>query len=232
MNPATYTNGVREGLVAAVLVTSLMIAAVAFTEPTAGRAQVTDEFIVQQTITGEISFLVNAADVTMVGDINGLTGGAATGSTFAVVRTNDPDGYNLTLAFPFATTSGMQGDTTSSVINNYTPATPGTADYTWVDNSTGGAAEFGYTVAASSSADIAATFLNSGSTCGSGSFEADRCWLNASVTPQTIINRTSGAAPDGATTTIIFRVNVPNNPSPALDADVYTATATLTATNN
>ena len=221
-------------VVASVVALMLTISTFVALEPVVSRAQasVEDTFIVEQTIDEEISFLVNAADVSMVGTITGLTGGSATGSTYAVVRTNDPDGYNMTIEFPFATTSGMQGNDTSSVINNYTPATPGTADYDWIDNSAGGAAEFGYTIHASSSADIDPAFLNTGTSCGGASFEEYQCWLNASITPQTIINRTSGAASTGATTTIVFRVHAPDSPSPALEADTYTATATLTATNN
>ena len=233
LNQTHYTN-VIYSVVASVVALTLFIAGFMSLEPLVSRAQSSaeDTFIVQQTITGEISFLVNAADVTMVGSINGLTGGSATGSTFAVVQTNDPDGYNMTIEFPFATTSGMQADNTSSVINNYTPATPGTPDYTWQDNASGGSSEFGYTVHASTTGDIDPSFLSSGGVCGSGSFETNRCWFNPTTAPETIINRTSGAAASGATTTIVFRVHVPNSPSPALDSDTYTATATLTATNN
>ena len=125
----------------------------------------------------------------------------------------------------------MQANSTSSVINNYTPAVAGTADYNFVANGAGGASEFAYTVNSSSSLDAAARFLSSGSACGSGSEEADRCWYNPSSTAETIINR-SNAAPSGATSTIKFLVSVPSTPNPALEADTYTATGTLTATNN
>jgi hypothetical protein len=45
-----------------------------------------------------------------------------------------------------------------------------------------------------------------------------------------IINRSTPAG-EGATTSMTFRVQVPSSPSPALDEDFYTATATLTAVN-
>ena len=221
-------------LLIAVLVTGLGIAVYTVFEPAITHSQVNDTFIVTQTITDEISFLVNAADVTMDGSINGITGGFATGTTYAVVQTNDSDGYNMTIRFPYATTSGMQGDTTASVINNYTPAAAGVPDYEWVDNGAGGASEFGYTVNASTTADLDTTFRNNGTACNNaaGGDVAYKCWLNGSTTAETIVNRTSGSAATGATTTIRFKVAVPSNPTPNLDADTYTATATLTATNN
>lgn len=228
-----HQSAVRAFLIA---ITFLVIGSLLYImyEPLVSRSQVSDTFEISQTITGEISFLVAAADVTMDGALNGITGGYATGTTNVVVSTNDSDGYNMTIKFPYATTTGMDGDTTATYINNYTPASAGVADYNWVTNSTGGAAEFGYTVSASTSADVAPAFQDDGiSSCGAGGNETtDKCWLNASTTAQTIINRTSGSAADGATTTIKFKVAVPSNPSPALDADTYTATATLTATNN
>lgn len=201
-------------------------------EPTVGRAVTSNphDFLVQQTITDEISFLVEAADVTMVGSIQGLTGGYATGTTYAVVQTNDPDGYSMTLSF--STTTAMQGEATTGVINNYTPATPSTADFNWIDNSTGGAAEFGYSVSASTTSDIDPTFQDNGASCGAGGADNIlKCWLNPSTTAETIINRATAAA-TGATTTLRFKVAVPSAPSPSLPADLYTATGTLTATNN
>ena len=171
----------------------------------------------------------------MVGSINGLTGGFATGTTFTVVQTNDPDGYNMTIRFPFSTTTGMDGDATASFINNYSTASSagGVADYGFDVPTTGNAAEFGYTVNASTTADLDPTFRNNGTVCGNtgGGDVSYQCWINGSTTAETIINTTS-AAPYGATTTLRFKVAVPNNPSPSLSADTYTATATLTATNN
>ena len=226
---------VQTGL-SAFISTILIVAIALIFSPLTVRSQASDtgQFTVTQTITGEISLTIGTAAVSMSGSINGLTGGYATGTTYAVVQTNDPDGYNMTLVFPYATTSGMQGDNTASVINNYSPVGVGVPDYNWVSNGGGGASEFGYTVFASTTADLDLTFRNNGSACAnnSGGDVQGKCWLNATVTPETIVNRTSGAAATGATTTIRFKVEVPSNPSPALEADTYTATGTLTATNN
>lgn len=225
---------IRDSFLSSLIIVSLLVASFVILEPVVSRGQASDNFVIQQTVGGEISFLTNAADVTMVGTVLGLTGGVATGSTYTRVRTNDENGYNMTIRFPYATTTGMDGASTTSYINNYTPATPGTPDFSWVNNSSGGASEFGYTVKGSTTADVATRFRNNGSVCNnaSGGDVATKCWMNPSTTAITVVNRTSGAAPQGATTTFLFKVYAPNNPSPALEADVYYATATLTATNN
>ncbi len=57
-----------------------------------------------------------------------------------------------------------------------------------------------------------------------------KCWLNSTTTPLTIIS-TSGAS-NSSTSTVSFRVYIPANPSPAVVADTYVATTTLTLTDN
>jgi hypothetical protein len=188
-------------------------------------------FNITQTITGAISFTVEMPDVTMVGSINGLTGGHATGTGSAVVKTNAAGGYHMTISFTNPT--AMQGNSAGGVIDNYTPTTPGTPDYNWQDNSAGGAAQFGYTVTASSSSDVASDFQDNNTDCNAGSnVTKNKCWMNASTSEFTIINRTSGPAANGATTTLKFKVSIPDSPSPSIPADTYVATATLTATTN
>jgi len=233
-NFRTFIN-LRDSFLSSLIIVSLLAATFVVLEPVVSRSQATDTFTIEQTITGEISFLTSAVDVTMVGSIAGLTGGTATGSAFVKVRTNDDDGFNMTIRFPFATTTGMDGENTATYINNYTPTTPGLPDFNWVNNSTGGASEFGYTVKSSTTADVATRFRNNGSVCNnnSGGDTATKCWMNPSTTAIQVINRTtSGAAPLGATTTFLFKVYVPSAPTPSLEADTYNATATLTATNN
>jgi hypothetical protein len=194
-------------------------------EPTVSRA-VTDTFTVRQQITDEISFLVSAADVTMAGTIAGITGGNATGSTYSVVQTNNATGYTMDIAF--SGNPAMRGETTgNAAIVNYGTTSEPTYDFYLGSTS----AVFGYTVSASSSTDLDPSFLDDGVACNTGSgTTSNTCWKGASTTNFRIINRAT-AANTGATTTIQFRVFVPNNPSPALDEDFYTATATLTALN-
>ncbi len=214
--------------VSTLTLTALMFSLVL--EPTLGRAAATanDTFLITQEITDEISFLVPAADVTMVGPIQGVTGGYATGTTYAVVRSNSNSGYTMDISFSNA--PAMRGNTTFSTgIRDYaTSSSMMQPSFTFVASS---AAQFGYTVAASTTSDLDPSFQNDGSTCNAGSgYTANRCWMTPSTTAYRIINR-STSAPSGATTTLTFHINVPSNPSPALDEDFYTATATLTATN-
>ena len=126
----------------------------------------------------------------------------------------------------FSNSPAMRGNvSTSTAIRDYVGAEP-TFGFT-----ASSAALFAYTVTASNTADIDQSFLNDGGACNAGTATTtDVCWKGASTTNFRIVNRSS-SADTGATTSIKFKINVPNNPSPALVADTYTATATLTATN-
>lgn len=216
------------------LVASLLIVALGFVtffvfEPSVGRA-IGSQFTVSQTITAEISFLATTTATTMNGSIAGVTGGYATGTNLTVVSTNNSTGYNMTLQFSSSTAMNLNNGT--SFINNYTPTLTTAPDFLWADNSSGQAAEFGYTVRASTTSQVDLSFRNDGSSCNIGAGETDnRCWQNPTSTiAETIIN-TSSATPS-STTTIKFKVAVPNSPSPTLPTGVYVATGTLTAVTN
>ena len=188
-------------------------------------ASATDTFTIRQQITSEISFLVSAANVTMNGTIGGLTGGTATGTTQAVVRTNSATGY--TMDIKFANSPAMQGEATGGIgIHDY--AEVGVEpDYSFVASTS---AVFAYTVSASTTSDLDPSFLDNGATaCGAGTYSVDHCWKGPATTDFRVINRSSSAG-SGATTSFTFVVDVPNNPSPSVESDYYTATATLTAT--
>ncbi|MCD5381966.1 MAG: hypothetical protein LR017_01470 [Candidatus Pacebacteria bacterium] len=224
-------------------VTTLIVAVIGITsyvvlEPVVGRAAADSDFFeITQSITAEISFDTTATDVTMSPTIPGISGGTANGNATVVVSTNNTSGYNMTIQF--ATGTAMQGDSEGGVINNYSPASASVPDYNFSIGGSGTPGEFAYSVQASTSSDVDPTFLDNGAACGAGSNNTfDRCWFNASTTDgstpiaETIINRSTETPASGSTTTIHFRVSVPSNPSPLLQADTYTATATLTATTN
>lgn len=219
-------------LVTAMIATLLVVGTYFVLEPVVSRSQATGQFEISQTILDEISLVIQG-DVTMNGSISGLTGGFATGSMYAVVTTNDEAGYNMTIDF-HSTSTGMDANASTSYISRYSLTATTTPDYAWVDNGAGGEAEFGYTVNASTSVDVGQRFKDNGSYCNTGtdSTAVNNCWMHPSTTPITILNRTSGSAPFGATSTLKFKVAVPSNPNPGLAADTYVATATLTATNN
>lgn len=212
----------------AILVMALLFSLIL--EPTLGRAAASanDTFLITQQITDEISFLVPAADVTMVGSIQGVTGGYATGTTYAVVRSNSNSGYTMDISFSNA--PAMRGTSTlSTAIRDFaTSSTMMQPSFAFVSSTS---AQFGYTVSASTTSDLDPSFLNNGTICNSGAgFTANTCWMTPSTTAYRIINR-STSAPTGATTTLTFKIEVPSNPSPAVEEDFYVATATLTATN-
>lgn len=197
-------------------------------EPAITRA-ITDDFTVSQSVTAEIAFSSNAADVTLGPSIPGLSGGTANGETDVRIKTNNPAGYNLGISF--STTTAMQGNEFGGEIPNYTPSSTTTPDFAFsVGANTG---EFAYTVEAEESADLVSSFLDDGGTCGAGSTDtADSCWEAPSTTVNTVVNRTSVTDSDGASTTLKFRVQLTADPDPVIPADTYTATATLTAVMN
>lgn len=234
MNSTHIIYSARHAFVAALLVFTLGVCTFFAFEPSVGRA-ITDSFTVTQTISSEISFLVNAADVTMSGTPSGMTGGYATGTTQTVILTNNSTGYNMTLHFATSTSGRSMQASSTAYINDYTPASAGVPDYSWIDNASGGSAEFGYTIIGSSTAEVAQSFLQNGSVCnsaGGANSDNNRCWLNPTTSPKTIINATTPTPTSGSTTTIKFKVAVPNAPSPALPSGNYVATGWLTAVVN
>ncbi len=232
MNSSHLLYSAKNAIIATALIFALAILSFFAFEPSVGRsASDFKNFTVTQQITGDISVTVSSASISMIGTVSGLTGGYATGTVQAVVLTNNALGYNMTLVF--SSTTAMKLNGASSTIDNYSPATPGTPDFLWVDNSSGGAGEFGYSVQASSTTEVDISFQNSVGTCGvAGSSDVDRCWLNPSTTPEQIILTSTPTPTSGSTSTLKFKVAVPNAPSPALPSGYYVATGTLTATTN
>jgi hypothetical protein len=195
-----------------------------FLEPGVSRAA-TNTFTITQSVTSEISFVVSATNTTMVGALGGITGGTATGTAQAAVQTNSTTGYTMDISF--SNSPAMRGNSSAStaIVNYGTTSVPTYNFYTGSSS-----AVFGYSVNASTTSDVAPAFKNDGTSCNTGSTVTQyACWQGATSTSNfRIINR-SVAATTSATTTLTFKVYIPNNPSPAVTSDTYTATATLTA---
>lgn len=228
MSTKHYFNAATEAIVAAFLTVALLAASFFIIEPRVGRAQDSATFTISQVITGETSFLVVPTNTTLTGSLNGITGGTANGSTTVSVQTNSATGYTMDIAF--ATTSSgnaMQAIANpGSSIHDYPAAVGGEPTFLFSTAST--SAVFAYTISAVNTSDVDASFKNDTTDCGVGSsYTTDRCWMEPSFSNFRVISRGSSAV-TGATSTLQFRVHVPNNPTPGLVADTYTATATLT----
>lgn len=231
MNTKNYLQAFEQSAVATFLIVVLLAVTFFVAEPKVGQAVAGNPFTIKQTITGEISFSTQAPNVTMTGNLNGVTGGTANGTTSAVVTTNNSNGYTMTIAFSNNTTdNAMLGESSlSTSIRDY-PASSSEPTYGFYTSSS--SSVFGYSVTASTTSDLDASFKHDGaSLCNTGSTVTPGiCWMEPKTTSFQIINRGT-AATAGATTTISFKVHVPNAPSPAVVTDVYTATATLTVLN-
>lgn len=237
MDPLHVARTAKRSFIVTLIIAILGVSTFFVIEPVAGQAAV-EIFTVSQSITGEISFYASTTDVVMSPSIPGVSGGTANGAAVAIVNTNNPTGYNMTIEF--ATGTAMVGEGTGNVINNYTPTNPNAPDYSFSIGGAGTPGEMAYSVVASSSGELDLTFRDNGSdTCGVGAGNAtNTCWYNASTTDgstpiaEQVILSAAATPSSGSTSTIKFRVSVPTNPAPALPVDTYTATATLTAVTN
>lgn len=220
-------NYIKECLVGAFVLNLAFAVIFVMAEPQLGRA-IEDQFTINQTIASEISFATTAADVTMVGTLGGITGGTSNGTTTVIVYTSDSAGYTMTIKA--STSPAMQGNTQGDSIADYTPAGAGVPDFVY---SVPTGEEFGYTVSASTTSDLAQKFLDDGAACNTGSADTSgsaSCWYGLSTTATTTIVRATETAASGSTSTITFKLTI--NSGGLVVEDTYTATATLTATTN
>jgi len=157
-------------------------------------------------------------DIIMSSDLPGLTGGTSNGSTTFTVITDSPTGYEVTIQSEGA--PAMQSANGSS-IPNY---------------NNGDTADFAFTIPAASAVfgfspqgvDVADTFLDNTTVCGTGSSNTPgACWAGVSTTPITIAESTSSNQPSGASTTLQFQVGIASGAG--VESGEYTATTTLTA---
>ena len=192
---------------------------------------VEDQFTITQVVSAEIAFLTPATDIVLVPTLAGMTGGTSNGGTQVAVRSNNDTGYTMTIKAS-STIGSMVGNTAGGSIPAYVTATPGVPDYdmTPAANTAG----FAYTVEASTTADLSTSFKDSASACDAsgGSDTQLQCWIAATSTEYTLVNRSTATAASGSTTTLRFRVVINANPLPLIPDDTYVATTTLTAVNN
>lgn len=222
-----YSQSTVYAVIASTVAVVLLIIAYFTFEPQIGHAVTSNDFRIRQTITDETSFLVQPSNVTMTGSIAGVTGGTANGSTTFAVISNNSTGYTVSIAYyNNAGAYAMLGDTTSSEsIRDYGGDLAGQPSYNFTAST---AAQFAYTVDSTTDGDTDQSFRDNGVSCNqAGGTGNSLCWKAPATAGYTIVDRGSSAV-TGATSTISFRVVVPSGSDPAVTADTYTATATLT----
>jgi len=189
-----------------------------------------DTIVVTQVVTAETA-ISTPVDVSMSGSIAGVTGNLGaptTGSVAWTISSNNSFGFQMTLAA--STNPALRLDGTYN-FSDYSPASAGTPDYSWTSPAAS-AAEFGYTVEPATAADTIAKFMDNGvDTCNSGTNNtANKCWYNfSSITPETVINRSSNTSSGGEVETVRFQAE---SNAKYLSSGNYTATITATVTDN
>ena len=223
----TKENPIISALIATLLMVPLVLGMFLTLEPavTLGQGPGPYDITVTQEISDEISFSVAPQDVTMDDAIAGVTGGEANGSTTFAITTNNSLGYTVTIAF--ASTTAMEFNDGPEYIPNLGSTVIPDFNATAVSGTSG----FGYTI---TGPEVISRLLGNTTSCGSGSAQSDACWeLTTDATSATTIVDSSNASDAGGDSyDLYFRVVVDGNPNPALPEGFYTATATLTATNN
>lgn len=224
------TQKILSASAAVVLCLALAFISFALFEPLALTAQQT--ITITQDITAETAFSVNPNSVAMDTNIASITGGASNGTSTFTVQSNNSSGYNVTLSFD--QDPAMQQNTGGSNIPDYIEDVAGTPDYGFGNEAGGGSAQFGFSIYGASASVVATNFQdNNTNACGGGGTnQYAQCWSAASTSAVTILDRSDATSGLGDENNVLFRVHVPANPSPAVPADTYTATATLTVAAN
>lgn len=218
-------------VLAAALITVLALSLYVASEPSILQAQEAIDITITQTIDAETSFSVDPGDVVMDSSIASITGGTSNGTSSFTVQSNNSAGYNVTIAFD--QDPAMQRNGGGGTIPDYTVGATET-DFTF--DTTGTGARFAYSVVGSAVGVVDPTFQDDTTDCGSdgalGNNTYDACWAEPATGAETILNNSSATTGAGDASSVRFRVYVPANPSPAVPAGTYTATATLTVANN
>jgi hypothetical protein len=163
--------------------------------------------------------ITDAADVLLTPNLGGITGGVSNGSTSVIVLTDSPSGYSLTIEAESA--PAMQNG--AETIADYVPNDSPNPDFTFTTDPSD--VHFGFSPEGS---DVVGRFRDNSTVCGTGgtSDTTLACWDGLSISPLLIAEGTANQ-PNGATTTLHFRVGLGGS-TPVI-AGTYIATTTLTA---
>ncbi|USN91850.1 MAG: hypothetical protein H6782_03170 [Candidatus Nomurabacteria bacterium] len=162
--------------------------------------------------------LATSGNVNLTPDLPGLTGGESNGSTTFTVTTDSPSGYQLTIKAE--NNPAMQSGV--STIADYDAGA--VTDFSFTTGATD--AHLGFTP---EGVDIVQAFKDDGgSTCNVDTSDTTlACWDGLSTTARTIALGVGSNHPNGATTTVHFRVGIGGNAG--VQSGMYTATSTVTA---
>ena len=164
-----------------------------------------------------MSLAVSNSDFTLTPALGGLTGGTSNGSTTFTAINDSPAGYQLTIEAE--NDPAMQAG--AFTIADYNEGAE--PDYVFTIGDAD--AHLGYTP---EGVDITQPFLNVGVTCNTGGNDDPlACWAGLSTTADVIAEGSGPNQPNGATTTVHFRVGIGGDAGVA--AGEYTATTTVTA---
>jgi len=157
-------------------------------------------------------------DVVLSPGLPGITGGESNGSTTATVVTDSPSGYQLSIT---AENDPAMQSAVGTIADYDAGAEP---DFTFTTG--GGDAHFGFSP---EGVDIVSAFLDNGiGSCNTGTDDtALACWDGLGTAPTAIAEGAGANQPNGATTSIKFRVGIGSGAG--VSVGVYTATTTVTA---
>lgn len=175
------------------------------------------------TVTDELSLSCPVSSPSL-GSIAGMTGGTVSVDVDCNVKTNNRNGYTLTLT-PTSSPALVSTATTSNYFTNF--AATSTPDHYW--SLAANEAKFGFSV---TSTDAVSAFKY-GTYCGDGSNAAmlEQCFRGFDgITPVQIASRSSETLVAGTTTTVQYKAGVgasKNQPSGTYQATITVTAATL-----
>ncbi len=212
------THILKKSLAYSMCAAVVLASAFALLEPSYLQAQSASD-TVQVTLTVDSGITITSpSDATMSPNL-GVAANSSIGNTTWNVKTNDPDGYTLTLRA--STTPAMQASG-GLYIADYTPATPGTPD-TWSVPS--GSVEFGYSAYGT---DVNTSTWGTGSSCGAaGTPSGTQKYNGFSTTTFTVATRSATTTTSGIDTNVCFAAE---QDTVYAAAGTYTALITATAT--
>lgn len=167
----------------------------------------------------ESSISITSPSDLSLASMGGISGGSSEGTVSWVVTTDNPAGYNMTIA---SSTSPALKSATDSLAD-YIPA-GSNPDYNFTNLATD--SSFGFSPEGT---EVKTRFKDNGSICNTGLSETSgKCWDGLSTTAKDIAGSSTSNMPSGATATVRFRAE--SGANHIQTSGNYTATITVTAT--